>query len=139
MIFGHFWSFFDDFCKICHHKALITQKWRPGRWNWKVFWILEIKLVLGSVIFIKIGVVTVEIFLIEKGCFFDFSINYCTLCGKLFKKIFCLNYPHMYIYQCQIAKINIIYSSMALGSFKKILVFSWIPPSSILFEMKLLN
>ena len=139
MIFGHFLPFFDDFCKICQDKALITQKWRPGRWNWKVFWILEIKLVLGSAIFIKIGVVTVEIFLIEKWCFFDFSINYCTLCGNLFKKIFCLNYPYMYIYQCQIAKINIISSSMALVSFRKVLVFSWFPSSRIMCKIKLLN
>ena len=98
MIFDDFLSFFDDFCKICQDKALITQKWRPGRWNWKVFLILEIKLVLGSAIFIQIGVVTIEILLIKKWCFFDFSINYCTLCGNLFKKIFSLNYPYMYIY-----------------------------------------
>ena len=120
-------------------KTFVPQKWRPGRWNWKVFWILKTKLVLGSAIFIRIGAVTMEVFLIKDWCFFNFSINYCTLRNPFQKKFFLLNYPNMNILQFYIETIIFFNSNVAIMSFKHILVFSWFSLLRISYDIKLFS
>ena len=101
VIFVDFWWFFVIFCKIGQDKSLIAQKWRPGRWNWKFFWILEIKLVIWSAIFIKIRPVTMEEIKLEVWCFLDRFlhigvINQIEMIYKILEK-YIVNMPFTFI------------------------------------------
>ena len=65
-------------------KPFVPQKWRPGCWNWKVFWIFETKLVLGSAIFIRIGAVTILEIGVKFQCFFDLLSHSGQCCREKF-------------------------------------------------------
>ena len=91
-------------------KPFVPQKWRPGRWNWKVFRIFEPKLVLGSAIFIRIGAVTILEIGVKFQCFFDLLLHSGQSCWEKFS-VFNLSHS---AYLIAIGIFEVFYSNMAI-------------------------